>query len=117
MRNDTTDVQLAQANWNDDRFMTLLDYEVGFAWTGPQRRWRFATGYTASFWYNAVTTPEFIGAVQTSNYTDVVRHDLVRRPHRPHRADVVAVAEFLRDSRSRDSIHRTRSNPLGAMTS
>jgi hypothetical protein len=70
MRNDTVGVALAQANWNDDRFVTLLDYEVGFAWTGQRRRWRFATGYTASFWYNALTTPEFIGAVQTGDYTD-----------------------------------------------
>lgn len=71
MRNDTTDVQLAEALWSDDRFVTLLDYEVGFAWTGPQRKWRFALGYTASFWYNVVTQSEFIGAVQSNNYDDV----------------------------------------------
>jgi hypothetical protein len=69
--NTTTDVLLARAHWNDDRIMTILDYEVGVAWTGPQRRWRFATGYTASYWYNAITTSDFISAVQQSNYTDL----------------------------------------------
>lgn len=71
MTNTTTAVLLSQAHWNDDRIMTLLDYEVGLAWTGPQRRWRFATGYTASYWYNAITTSDFISAVQQSNYTDL----------------------------------------------
>ncbi|HYO24788.1 MAG TPA: Lpg1974 family pore-forming outer membrane protein, partial [Lacipirellulaceae bacterium] len=71
MTNTTTDVQLAQADWNDDRIVTLLDYEIGLAWTGPQRKWRFATGYTAAYWYNAVRTQDFINAVQNGEYSDV----------------------------------------------
>ena len=51
--------------------MTLLDYEVGIAWSGPQRKWRFATGYTASYWYNAVTNAGYIDAVQSGAYNDV----------------------------------------------
>jgi hypothetical protein len=71
MTNTTTDITLARADWNDDRLMTLLDYEVGIAWSGPQRKWRFATGYTASYWYNAVTNSDYIGAVQTGHYGDL----------------------------------------------
>jgi len=71
LRNDTTGDALAHVNWNDDRIMTLLDYELGLAWTSPRRRWRFSAGYTQSFWFNAVTTAEFIDAVQASQYTDV----------------------------------------------
>lgn len=71
MTNTTTDITLARADWNDDRLMTLLDYEVGIAWSGPQRKWRFATGYTASYWYNAVTNSDYIGAVQTGRYGDL----------------------------------------------
>ena len=71
MFNDDTDSTLVQANWNDQRITTLLDYEVGVAWTGPRGRWRFAAGYTQSFWFNAVTTSDYIDAVQASNYSGV----------------------------------------------
>lgn len=68
MFNDDLDATLVQANWKEDRITTLLDYEVGLAWVGPRGRWRFAAGYTQSFWFNAVTTAEYIDAVQTSDY-------------------------------------------------
>jgi hypothetical protein len=71
VRNDTSGVQLARVHWNDDRITTILDYEVGVAWTGPRRRWRLAAGYTAAFWFNAVTTSSFIDAIQANDYTDV----------------------------------------------
>lgn len=71
MVNDDNDTTLVQANWKDKRITTLLDYEVGLAWTGPRNRWRFAAGYTQSFWFNAVTTGEYIDAVQTSNFNGV----------------------------------------------
>jgi len=71
MLNSTTSVLLANAVWRDDRFVTILDYEFGLAWTGPCNRWRFSTGYMASFWFNAVTTSSFIDAVQADNYVNV----------------------------------------------
>lgn len=71
MLNSTTSVLLANAVWKDDRFVTILDYEFGLAWTGPRNRWRFSGGYMASFWFNAVTTPSFIDAVQADNYVGV----------------------------------------------
>lgn len=71
MTNETTDVQLANAVWKDDRFVTILDFEIGTAWTSANRLWRLSTGYTAAFWFNAITTPEFVGAVQADNYTGV----------------------------------------------
>ncbi len=71
LQNSTTSVLLANAAWKDDRFVTILDYEFGLAWTGPCNRWRLSTGYMASFWFNAVTTPSFIDAVQADNYVEV----------------------------------------------
>ncbi|WP_428305383.1 Lpg1974 family pore-forming outer membrane protein [Lacipirellula sp.] len=71
MTNVDLDSTFVQANWNDQRITTLLDYEVGVAWTGPRGRWRFAAGYTQSFWFNAVTTSDYIDAVQSSNYGGV----------------------------------------------
>jgi hypothetical protein len=68
MFSDDLDATLVQANWKEDRITTLLDYEVGVAWVGPRGRWRFSAGYTQAFWFNAVTTAEYIDAVQTSDY-------------------------------------------------
>jgi hypothetical protein len=71
MFNDDLDTTLVQANWKEDRITTLLDYEVGVAWVGPRGRWRFSAGYTQAFWFNAVTTAEYIDAVQASDYGGV----------------------------------------------
>jgi hypothetical protein len=70
MYNDTTDTVLALAQWKDDRFVTLVDFELGLAWTSCNQKWRLSAGYLAQFWFNTLTTPEFVNAVQTNNYTD-----------------------------------------------
>ncbi len=71
MRNTTTQVDLAIAEWNDDRFVTNLEYEFGLRWTNKSGRLRLAGGYMAQFWYNAITTPGLVDAVQANNYSDV----------------------------------------------
>ena len=71
MFNSTTSVLLANSVWEDDRFVTLLDYEVGLAWMSPCYKWRLTAGYMASFWFNAITTPAFVDAVQADNYVGV----------------------------------------------
>jgi hypothetical protein len=71
MTNTTTSALLSEAVWNDDRFVTLLDYEVGVAWTSCNGCLRASLGYMAQFWYNAITTPEFVDAVQADNYVDI----------------------------------------------
>lgn len=71
MYNESTDVLLADARWKDDRFVTILDYELGLAWTSCSGCLRLSAGYMAQFWYDAITTPELIDAVQATNYTDV----------------------------------------------
>jgi hypothetical protein len=71
MLNTTGSVVLANSVWHDDRFTTVLDYELGLAWRDRCNRWRLSVGYTAAFWFNAVTTPEFIRAVQNSNFVDL----------------------------------------------
>jgi hypothetical protein len=71
MLNSTTDVLLARARWKDDRTVPQLEYEAGLGWTSPSGHWKFAAGYLFSFWGNAITTPEFIDAVQADNYVDV----------------------------------------------
>lgn len=58
--NETTDQQLVRVEMKEDRVVTILDYEFGIAWSGPRRRWRFSAGYTTAYWFNALTTEEFI---------------------------------------------------------
>jgi hypothetical protein len=69
--NSTTVTLLAESFWNDDRIVPMFDYELGVAWVGPKGRFRVAAGYMMSFWFNAVTTPVFVDAVQADNYVDL----------------------------------------------
>jgi hypothetical protein len=71
MFNTTTDEQLALSTWNDDRIIPMLDYELGVAWTGPNRHVRLSAGYLASHWFNIVSTPVEVDAVQHDNYVNV----------------------------------------------
>jgi len=71
MFNDTTDQTLARSVWSDDRIVPMLEYELGIMWTSPQNHFRLAVGYLASYWFNVVTTPVWIDAVQANNYVDI----------------------------------------------
>jgi hypothetical protein len=71
MFNRTTSVLLAESMWKDDRIMPMLDYEIGVAWTSPQGHLRLAAGYMVSHWFNVVSTPTWVDAVQADNYVDV----------------------------------------------
>jgi hypothetical protein len=71
MVNTTTVTTLAIVDWQDDRFTGVFDYELGFAWRDCCNRWKLSVGYTAAYWFNTVTTPEFIRAAQSGNYVDL----------------------------------------------
>ena len=71
MFNRTTAVLLAESLWKDDRIVPMLDWELGVAWTSPQGHLRLAAGYLVSHWFNVVSTPTFVDAVQADNYVDV----------------------------------------------
>jgi hypothetical protein len=68
---DTLGGPLVVANWEDDRIVPMLDYELGLAWTNPQGNLRLSAGYMMSHWFNIVSTPVFVDAVQADNYVDV----------------------------------------------
>jgi hypothetical protein len=71
MNNATTVTTLAQADWNDDRIVPMLDYELGVAWTSPNGHVRLALGYMATHWFDIVSTPTLVQAVQNNNYVNV----------------------------------------------
>lgn len=58
-------------SWKDDRIVPILEYEVGLSWQSAQNRVRLSTGYMVAAWFNAVTTPEFVQAVRTSNFVNL----------------------------------------------
>jgi hypothetical protein len=62
---------LVVVNWDDDRIVPMLDYELGVAWTNPQGNLRLSAGYMMSHWFNIVSTPVFVEAVQSDSYVNV----------------------------------------------
>ncbi|MGI9429905.1 MAG: Lpg1974 family pore-forming outer membrane protein, partial [Bythopirellula sp.] len=71
MRNATSVTDLAIVRWQDDRIAPMLEYELGLAWTSCNGNWRAAIGYTVIHWFNLVSTPEFVDAVQADNYVNL----------------------------------------------
>lgn len=69
--NATTTTVEAASNWSDDRCVPILDYEVGLRWTSCNGHWQIGTGYYTAFWFNTVTTGDFVRAVQSNDFTHV----------------------------------------------
>lgn len=67
----TTESTQANSNWADERVVPVWEYEVGINWTSRCGHWRFTTGYYTAFWFNSVTTSQYIQAVQTANYVNL----------------------------------------------
>jgi hypothetical protein len=63
-----TDPVIAQTNWKEARFVSILDCEVGIGWRSCNGRVRASAGYQVSGWMNVVKTAEFISSVQANKY-------------------------------------------------
>jgi Legionella pneumophila major outer membrane protein precursor len=61
----------AQSNWRDGRTVPILEYELGISWTSARGHWRLSTGYYTAFWFNAITTPQYVQAVQNANFVNL----------------------------------------------
>ncbi|MEM8947278.1 MAG: Lpg1974 family pore-forming outer membrane protein [Planctomycetota bacterium] len=61
---------IAIADWEENRIVTTLDLEAGLHWTSKKRRVRASAGYMVSFWFNTMTTSEFINSVQANNFVN-----------------------------------------------
>jgi major outer membrane protein len=55
-------------SFKQERVMTMLDFEAGLAWTSCNGCLRVAAGFMVSQWYNAVTVPGVIEAVQNGRF-------------------------------------------------
>lgn len=58
----------AQTSWKDNRIVSILEFEAGLGWMSPAERVRLSAGYYVAAWYNAMTTPNWIAAVQSTNF-------------------------------------------------
>ena len=60
---------LVDTGYSADRVVPMLDAELGAGLSFWQDRLRLTAGYMFSGWFNLVRTDQFIGAVQTNNFT------------------------------------------------
>jgi len=67
----TSTIIQANSNWRDERVVPVLEYEVGLSWTSCGGRLHVTSGYYTAFWFNTVTTSQYIQAVQTANFVDL----------------------------------------------
>jgi hypothetical protein len=58
----------ASTSWKEARLVEILECEVGIGWASTSGRVRASVGYVIDGWLNVVKTPEFISAVQASQY-------------------------------------------------
>jgi hypothetical protein len=71
MVNSTTDVLLGSAEWDDNRVISHVEYEIGLRLQTSGDRLRLSAGYQFQHWGNVVTTSDWIDAVQADNYSDL----------------------------------------------
>ena len=58
----------ATTSIKDARIVPLLDLELGVSWISPKAGLRLYGGYMLNSWFNSVSTPAWIGAVQNSTF-------------------------------------------------
>ena len=54
---------------DSDRVVPVLELELGVGWQSPKGRLRLQGGYMVSAWFNTLTTPDFMNAINTGNFT------------------------------------------------
>jgi hypothetical protein len=60
---------VGQTSVREDRVVPILELELGAGWQSASGRLRLSAGYYVGFWFNALTTPNFISGVQGTNFT------------------------------------------------
>jgi hypothetical protein len=75
---DAAGVPVVASSFSAARIVPMLDLELGAGWMSANGRVRLTAGYLISAWFNMVTTPEYIQAVQVNNFdglSDTVTFD------------------------------------------
>ncbi len=69
MQSNTNTPVVATTNWDEARFVTILEAGVTFGWESCNGHFRASVGYTVSDWLNVVKPSDFITAVQANQFT------------------------------------------------
>jgi hypothetical protein len=68
LQSSISDPVIAQTDWKEARFVSILDCELGIGWRSCNGHVRASAGYLISSWQNVVKTSEFISSVQANKY-------------------------------------------------
>lgn len=58
-------------SWEAGRIVSILDVDMGVAWTSAGGHWRITGGYLFSGWFNTVNTQWFIDRVRNNNFNEL----------------------------------------------
>ena len=60
---------LVDNTWKASRIVPMLDLELGAGWQSRCGTWRVTGGYMLSAWYNTVKTNEWLGAMDSGDFS------------------------------------------------
>ena len=69
LQSNTNTPVVATTNWDEARFVTILEAGVTFGWESCSGHLRTSIGYLVSDWLNVVKPSDYISAVQANQYT------------------------------------------------
>ncbi|GAB4154768.1 MAG: hypothetical protein Tsb009_31490 [Planctomycetaceae bacterium] len=61
----------AATGYEDDRIVTQLEFESGIGWRSRCGRVRISAGYYIAAWFNSITTPTWMEAIQQNDFSDM----------------------------------------------
>jgi hypothetical protein len=66
--NNTNDTERITTDWKAGRIVPILDLELGVGWQSRCGRIRCTAGYQISYWFNTLTTDQWIDQVNQNNF-------------------------------------------------
>jgi hypothetical protein len=65
---DNFDREIVDTAWKAGRVVPIMDLELGAGWQSPCGHFRLTAGYNVAYWFNTVTTDQWIKSVQENDF-------------------------------------------------
>lgn len=65
---DNFDPEIVNTSWMASRVVPIMDLELGVGWRSACGHFRLTGGYNVSYWFNTVTTDQWIKSVQENDF-------------------------------------------------
>ena len=65
---DNFDQEIVNTAWKAGRIVPIMDLELGVGWQSRCGHFRLTAGYNVSYWFNTVTTDQWIKSVQQNDF-------------------------------------------------